>query len=723
MTGDRSRLSTFEAHLELVPEEPGVYLMRDSSGSIIYVGKANSLRQRLRSYFTPNPSVTPRIQAMISKIASFDTILCENEIEALILESNLIKKYQPKYNILMRDDKEYPYIRVTMQEPYPRVTKAFRLGPDADEGARYFGPWLAGDVNRALKTLSELFPLRRCNRDLPDDIGKRRPCLNMDIGRCLAPCDDRISQEDYRELAEQVCLFLEGKTDDITKKVYDDMRAASDQLDFEEAECLKHKWMSLKALRETQRVVDPSGGDRDVLALARNGREVAMVRLDIRDGRMTGCARAFAEDTEETDGAYLSAMIREQYRSASIPAEIIVASPLEDQDVLTQWLRKKRGRAVRIHFPQRGDKKALIDMARHNAEKSLERRALARGADTRSLRETLMTLADLCHLERVPERIEAYDISNWGKDIRSASMVVFRNGKPERSSYRHFKIKAFEGIDDYRAMAEVIKRRVDRLKDETFGDRPDLILVDGGKGHVSAVRPILEHVGIPVAGMVKDQRHRTRGLVKPTGEILELSNPESIADAQARSEEERAMRQGLLHLLTSIQDEAHRFAQRLNKKERRRRVMRYTLENIKGVGPARRRLLLEAFGTSKQVEEASLEQLKAVKGLPEDVAESIFHYFHQDLWKDDDQNRNGSDLEDTLSESEPGIDNNPLQVEAGSDNTSSNIGFSTVCIPSKAGSDDDITPLRAELDTDNDYSKTGSDKNDSKQRKGCEDGL
>ena len=647
MTGDKSRPSTFEAHLELVPEEPGVYLMRDSSGSVIYVGKANSLRQRLRSYFTLNPSVTPRIQAMISKIASFDTILCENEIEALILESNLIKKYQPKYNILMRDDKEYPYIRVTMQESYPCITKAFRLGPDADEGARYFGPWIAGDVNRALKTLSELFPLRRCNRDLPSDIGKRRPCLNMDIGRCLAPCDDRISQEDYRAMAEQVCLFLEGKTDGITKQVYADMHAAADRLDFEEAGRLKRKWMSLKALRETQRVVDPSGGDRDVLALARNGREVAMVRLDIRDGRMTGCARAFADDTDETDGAYLSAMIREQYRSAVIPSEILVASPLEDQDVLTQWLRKKRGQAVRIHFPQRGDKKALVDMARHNAEKALERRALSRGADTRSLRETLMTLADLCHLERAPERIEAYDISNWGKDIRSASMVVFRNGKPERSSYRHFKIKAFEGIDDYRAMAEVIKRRVDRLEDESFGDRPDLILVDGGKGHVSAVQPILEHVGIPAAGMVKDRHHRTRGLVKPTGEILELSNPESIADAKARSEEERAMRQGLLHLLTSIQDEAHRFAQRLNKKGRRHRVMRYTLENIKGVGPARRRLLLEAFGTSKKVEEASLEQLKAVKGLPEDVAESVFRYFHQDSDKNDALNLNGMDVEYT----------------------------------------------------------------------------
>jgi excinuclease ABC subunit C len=457
----------------------------------------------------------------------------------------------------------------------------------------------------------------------------------MDIGRCLAPCDDRISKADYRVLAEQVCLFLEGKTDDITKQVYSDMRAAADRLDFEEADRLKRKWMSLKALRETQRVVDPSGGDRDVLAVARNGREVAMVRLDIRDGRMTGFSRAFAEDTDEKDGAYLSAMIREQYRSASVPAEILVASPLDDQDVLTQWLRKKRGRAVHIRFPQRGDKKALIDMARHNAEKALERRSLARGADMRSIRETLMTLADLCHLERAPERIEAFDISNWGKDIRSASMIVFRNGKPERASYRHFKIKAFEGIDDYRAMAEVIMRRVDRLEDVSFGDRPDLILVDGGKGHVSTVLPILERIGIPVAGMVKDRRHRTRGLVIPTGEIVELSNPESIADARARPEEERAMRQGLLHLLTSIQDEAHRFAQRLNKKERRQRVMRYALENIKGVGPARRRLLLEAFGTSKKVEEASLEQLKEVKGLPEDVAESVFRYFHPDANVDD----------------------------------------------------------------------------------------
>ncbi len=634
---------TFNAQLELVPDEPGVYLMRDKSGSVLYVGKANSLRQRLANYFAPNPDVDERIASMISRIASYDTIICDNELEAFILEANLIKKHRPRYNILMRDDKEYPYIHVTLQEEFPRVMRAFRVGDDIEEGARYFGPWLSGDINRALQVLGSIFPLRRCKLDLPREMGKERPCLNAHIGRCLAPCAGRISKEDYRNMVDEVCLFLEGRTDDLIKRLHRDMLEASDRLDFEEAAAMREKWQALSRLREQQRVVDIAGGDRDVLALQRNGYEVAIAKLEVRDGRVTGCVHTFAEDRGGQDGTYFSSFMREHYRVASqVPPEILVSALPDELDLVTQFLREKRGRAVTIRRPQRGSKKALLDLAMTNADRALTRRALSRGSDPHVVEQTLRLLGLLVGLERLPFRIEAYDVSHHGKGARSGSMVVFRQGKPERASYRHFAIKGFEGIDDYRALAEIVSRRLARLDEESFGNRPDLILVDGGVGHVATVLPLVEPHGIPVAGMVKDDRHRTRGLVLPSGEIVELARAGSLRDylgedeheketngSSHESEDMRAKRHGLLHLLTSIQDEAHRFALRHNRKVREKRAMRYALEAIPGIGPARRKRLLEHFGSSKKISEASLEELKSVTGIPHAVADAVYNHFQE----------------------------------------------------------------------------------------------
>lgn len=621
---------SFDPQLDLIPEEPGVYLMRDEAGSVLYVGKANSLRQRLRNYFTPNPAVDRRIGAMISKIASYDTIICANELEALVLEANLIKRYKPPYNILMRDDKEYPYIRVTLQEAFPRVMKAFRVGEDQEEGARYYGPWLAGDINRALRVLETVFPLRTCSRDLPRDIGKERPCLNYHIGRCLAPCAGLISQEEYRKMVDEVLAFLEGRTDQLIKVFQEEMVEASDALDYERAARLKAKWQALTRLREEQRVVDQRGGERDALGLARNGRELAIAKLEVRDGRVTGCVNVFAQDLDGDEGDYLASFIRQQYRSrGQVPQEILLPFDLPEADLIASYLDQLRGKPVRLHRPQRGQKKALVDMARQNAERALERRSLSRGADPGAIEATLQWLGELTGTGEAPARIEAYDISHLGQGDRSASMVVFRQGRPERSSYRQFTIKGFEGIDDYLSLKEVLTRRLARLSDEAFGSRPDLILVDGGKGHVSTVLPLVRDLGLSLAGMVKDDRHRTRGLVLADGRIIELSpRALSLQELEAETEEDRARRMGLLHLLSSIQDEAHRFALKQNEKRRNKRAVRYKLETIQGVGPARRKALLAAFGSSKKISEASLEELMAVPGIPGEVARSVYRHFH-----------------------------------------------------------------------------------------------
>ena len=630
MTGQNRQRIEFEARLDLVPEEPGVYLMRDVSGSVLYVGKANSLRQRLRNYFTPTPAVDRRIASMIAKIASYDTILCANELEALVLEANLIKQYQPPYNILMRDDKEYPYIRVTLQEAFPRVMKAFRVGDDLEQGARYYGPWLAGDINRALKVLEAVFPLRTCSRDLPRDIGRERPCLNYHIGRCLAPCAGLISKEDYRAIIDEVIQFLDGRTDELIRRFQREMNEAAEVLDFEKAAHLRGRWQALTRLREEQRVVDQRGGDRDALALARNGNEVAISKLEIRGGRVTGCVQVFAQDQGDDAGEYLASFMGEQYRAqGQVPREILIPAPLPDLSLMTELLRQRRGGAVNILQPQRGAKKALVDMARHNADKALERRSLARGSDPQAIEATLQYLGQLAGVVGAPARIEAYDISHFGGGDRSGSMVVFRQGRPERSSYRHFTVKGFEGIDDYQSMREVLERRLSRLADQKFGSRPDLILLDGGRGHVSACLPLADDFGLPLAGVVKDDRHRTRGLVLSSGQTIELASSSVPEDELAReTEEERARRQGLLHLLTAVQDEAHRFARRLNEQRRHQAAKRYHLETIPGIGPARRKALLKAFGSSKKISEASLDELAGVPGLPQQAALAVWQHFH-----------------------------------------------------------------------------------------------
>lgn len=631
----------FENRLDLVPQDPGVYLMKDASGSVIYVGKANNLRQRLRSYFAANPQGNAKVQAMIARISDFSTIICAHELEALVLESTLIKKHMPPYNILLRDDRDYPYIRVTMNEMYPRVLKAFRIGPDRSEGARYFGPYLAGDVAQALDALRAIFPLKTCRRVLPRDIGKERPCLNYFIGRCIGPCKGDVPAEDYRQVMTRICRFFEGQTSDVLSALQAEMTSAADRLAFEEAARTRDRIQALEKLMQKQTVVDSRPVDRDVIGFCGNGSEICLQKLEIRQGRLVAAAAFFWPDSDLEPSDVVRAFIVQHYPdTAWIPPEILLPASPADLPAVTDYLESLRhGRCV-LRVPQRGQGAALLQMAKANAAESLRRHTLQGGSKQTALQETLKLLSELLELPQPPHRIEALDISHMGAQDVAAGLVVFEDGRPSRRHYRHFKLESHSGPDDYEAMRQTLRRRLARLDDPKFGALPDLILADGGIGQVRALAQVLEEqkLDLPVAGMVKDDRHRTRGLVTLSGRIIELrtlpdGGPLQLADRageETGAELDAGERLALLRLLTAIQDEAHRFAGRYQSRLHQKRQTRFSLEAIPGVGPARRRLLLKHFATIKQVSQAALPELQAVKGLGAAAAAAVYKHFHSD---------------------------------------------------------------------------------------------
>lgn len=664
----------FDARLDLVPTNPGVYLMKDASGSIIYVGKAINLRNRLRSYFTANPQGNAKVLAMISHIADFSCIICANELEALILESTLIKQHQPHYNILLRDDKGYPYIRVTMNEAYPRLLKAFRVGDDRRLGARYYGPYLSGDLYRALEVLRHIFPTKTCQRVFPRDIGKDRPCLNYHIGRCIGPCRGDVPASAYRSVMENICHFLEGRYDGLLDDLQTRMQNASDELRFEEAVLWRDRLQALQRLMDRQKAVSTRDDDKDVLGYARNNSEICLQKIEVREGRIISAVSFFFLDEGQAISETVSAFLTQHYPDAAvIPPAILLPLDLPEAASLADYLKTLRQGRCQLHWPQRGANRDLLAMAAENAEQALRRHTLLGGHGQTALQEALRELASLVGVPTGLQRVEAFDISNTGRQDMAASMVVFQAGKPLRQQYRRFKIHSVVGTDDYDALREALRRRLRHLDEADFGSRPDLILVDGGKGHVSAARQVLKEIGVdlPVAGLVKDDRHRTRGLALASGEIIELRRVLAGADclkpssrlkkdasvpasrstpaepagdydlpgedstlwrvaetAATWSADQTAQAMGLLRLLTAIQDEAHRFAQDYNRRLLKKRTMRMTLENIPGIGPARRRLLLEQFQGIKGVSAASLDQLNAVPGLGQAAANAVFKHFH-----------------------------------------------------------------------------------------------
>lgn len=627
-------LPNFDVRLDLIPEEPGVYLMKDEAGQVIYVGKAVNLPRRLRSYFTENPQGNAKVLAMISHIRDFDFVLCANELEALILENNLIKHYEPRYNILLRDDKEYPYIRVTLNEAYPRVLKSFHILEDYKEGVRYFGPYQSGDLYRALQAIYEIFPLKRCRRVLPRDIGKERPCLNYYIGKCIGPCLGSVPQGEYRAVIDELVQFLEGKAVPFSRKLEKDMREAAARLDFEQAARLRDRLQALEKLNERQTIALPDlASDADVLALAENDSEKAVRILKVREGRIISTGSYFFPDRGESRAELYQAFILQYYSQGhQLPQEILLSDLPDNLPQVEAWLHSQAGRKVRLHRPQRGLKLRWLEMAERNAEESLVRHVLVGGGQG-NLERTLEDLADCLCLQDYPHRIEAYDIANLGQDDKAASMIVFMDGKPKRSAYRLFNIKGVEGQGDYASMQEVISRRLARLADEDFGQRPQLILLDGGAGHVAAIAPLLEASApeIALAGMVKDDRHRSRGLVRrDLKEIPLRHDPQQEAQM---SMEDRNRDLSLLRLITAIQNEAHRFAGRQQKKLAQKRNLRWSLEEIPGVGPARRKALLQTFKTLKGVSQASLAELEQEAKLPSTVALAVYQHFHPEAAK------------------------------------------------------------------------------------------
>lgn len=619
--------ANFDARLDTVPYSPGVYQMKDASGCVIYVGKAKKLRNRLRSYFGGGEITNPKVKAMVSHVADFEYTVVGSESEALLLENNLIKRYQPKYNILLRDDHGYPYACITLNEEYPRVFKAFRPDEKArKDGAVYYGPYMAGDLFEVLKSIEEIFPLKRCKKVLPRDIGKERPCLNSHIGKCMAPCSGSVSKEEYRELIDKIVLFFQGKYDGIEKDMKAQMEQASMNLEFEKAGILRDRLFALQNIKKSQRVFMEIERDVDAIGIYKDAGETCVRKLELRQGRVVGSSTYFMAGDSASDEEIISGFITQYYEDApEIPPMILLPKEIEEEDKtdIETYLSGLAKRKVKLHVPERGELKELSKLAQMNAREMMVRRIL-RGGNAGA--DPTLPLRYLEKLIGAPEnslhRAESFDISNLGNDDICSGMVVFTDGKADKQAYRLFKMKYVQSQDDFASMRETLFRRFSH--DEADGFKyPDIILVDGGKGQLSAVRQIVRTMPgtdrIYLAGMVKNNKHKTAGIVFEDGREINLERKDL-------SDEEIA----LLRFLTAVQNEVHRFAISYQHKLASKRNIKYRLENIEGIGPAKRKALLSHFGTIKKIEEAELKELSEVKGISQKDAENIYQYFHKE---------------------------------------------------------------------------------------------
>lgn len=594
--------------LENLPTKPGVYLMKDGSGRIIYVGKAKSLRNRVRAYFHDTPPYHPKISALISKISDFDILATDSEMEALILEANLIKEYKPRYNVNLKDDKRYPYLKVT-NEPFPRVLVIRRVKKDK---AKYFGPYTNVKAMRhILRILRRIFPIRSCNYALPSS-RKIKLCLDYHIKRCLGPCDGKISQEEYREIVKNVLFFLSGKNNLLMEHLKERMNKYSALEEFEKAASVRDQIKALESVIEKQKVAETEQTDRDIIAFAREKKDISVVALQIREGILIGRQNfhltGFKESTEQE---ILSTFSRQYYmHSAVIPPEIILPSGFDDQGMIQDWLSSKREGRVRIIVPQRGEKVKLLEMASYNARLSLNELLLQRSEAKKRVPPAIRALEKDLYLSSPPRRITAFDISNLGPQDAVGSLVFFRNGRPQKNQYRRFKVKTVEGQDDFAMMAEVVSRYFTRLTEDKK-EYPDLVLIDGGKGQLSAAVHILNSLGIKNQSVV--------ALAKRLDEVFlpHRSGPLMIPKGSAS-----------LKLLQRIRDEAHRFAVEYHRKLRRKRTIKSELDQIPGVGPARRKALLRRFGSVEKIKKAGLEELFQLEDINKRVAENIYRHFH-----------------------------------------------------------------------------------------------
>ncbi len=596
-----------EKKVELLPEQPGVYLMKDHRDNIIYVGKAVNLKNRVRSYFRGQDHPA-KVKAMLEHVQDFEYIVTSSEIEALSLECNFIKTHQPRYNILLRDDKQYPYLKLTLNEEYPRLLVTRRIKND---GARYFGPYAdVGALNETLQLLKKIFPLRTCS---PHDFARReRPCLNFHIKRCLGPCQKAVSSAKYQELVQELILFLEGRQDVILKRLQERMEIAAQELRFDDAAQLRDQATAVERVLAKQTVVSLGGEDQDVVALARGVAEACVQVFQVRDGKLTGRESFFLKDTEGYERAQLvSAFLKEYYsRAAVVPPCIILAEEAQEQELLSRYFSECSGHKVTVYVPKRGAKKALANLAAENAVLALreaEELWAQRVARTEGALAALQLALDL---PRLPQRIEGFDISNIQGQEAVASMVVFVEGKPLKSEYRRFRIRTVFQANDFAMMKEVVKRRYSgTLRDKL--PLPDLILIDGGKGQLSAARSVLAGLGLSMIP--------TFGLAEKEEELYTEEQADPI----------RLPRDSVaLQLLQQVRDEAHRFALNYHRTLHRRSALRSELDEVPGIGPRRRQALIKHFGSLKKLREASLEELLAIPELNRPVAEALYHHLH-----------------------------------------------------------------------------------------------
>ncbi len=615
----------FEEELKKLPREPGVYIMRDDKDVILYVGKAVNLHNRVRSYFRENIGRGPMIDKMVSLIARFEYIVTDSELEALVLENNLIKENSPKYNTLLKDDKTYPYIKVTVGEEYPRILFSRTMKKDK---SKYFGPYTsAGAVKDTIELLNKLYCLRTCNRSLPRDIGLERPCLNYHIKQCMAPCQGYIDKEQYREQVSQALEFLNGNYNMILKELEAKMNTAAEALDFEAAAGYRDLYNSVKQVSQKQKITDSVGEDKDIIALYRDENEAVVQVFFVRDGRLIGREHYYMTHVSEDKAEILENFVKQFYAGTPfIPRELMLQYEIGDSQLIEKWLTERKGGRVYLRVPKIGSKEKLVELAAQNArhilEQDRERLKREEGRTIGAVKE-IAGLLGLSHIERM----EAFDISNINGFENVGSMIVFEKGKPKPSDYRKFRIRTVSGPDDYACMREVLTRRFRHGMEESkeleekeldreygsFTRFPDLLMMDGGRGQVNIALSVLEElrINIPVCGMVKDDNHRTRGLY--------FNNVELPVDTHSEG----------FKLITRVQDEAHRFAIEYHRSLRSKAQVKSVLDDIPGVGPARRKALMRHFKSIDEIKAASVEELASIPELNMRAAEEIYRFFRK----------------------------------------------------------------------------------------------
>ncbi len=599
-----------EEELNKLPKKPGVYIMHDKNEAILYVGKALNLHSRVRQYFRAGHghNNSPKILKMVSQIAYFEYIVTKSEMEALVLECNLIKEHRPKYNTLMTDDKGYPYIKITVNEPFPRIMMSHRMNRDK---ALYFGPYTDRKaVHDIIMLVKKLFKIRNCNKELDTEKTDQRPCLYYQINQCTAPCAGLITSEEYKKNIESAISFLNGNTKDIKNSLKESMTRYASEMNFEKAAEMRDLLSSIDSISQKQRVENTNSDDMDIIALARNESDAVIAIFFIRDGILIGRENHhMASDPSDTDSDIVSEFIKQYYIGIPfIPKKILTVTPVDLDQVITDYLSERKGHKVQILVPQKGEKKDLIKLATDNArlvlEQDIERIKRLEKRTTGACQE----IADLIGLENV-SRMEAFDISNISGYHSVASMVVFENGKPKRNAYRKFRLKTVEGPDDYASMKEVLSRR---YTNEQLGTFPDVIMMDGGKGQVHIAEMVMDSLGldIPVCGMVKDDNHRTRGLYYQDKEVEFQKGSEAI------------------NMITALQDETHRFAITYHKQLRSTEQTHSILDDIEGIGPSRRKALLLHFKDVEAIRKATIDELCDVQGMTRKAAEAVYSFFN-----------------------------------------------------------------------------------------------